>query len=125
MVHQSTKRMYGLAKWWAFTSDVPEVLPLYVAVAAGVSLAAYTLTRTYRADQGVFWNKDIRRDMWQQAEGRLAENHTGETSLLHKMASVKVDKDGYQVGIFNNRMRPFEYNKSGPSTHVPVTPDHP
>jgi hypothetical protein len=38
---------------------------------------------------------------------------------MYKAAQVKIDREGYQVGVFNNRIRPFEYNKTGTAAHGP------
>ncbi|KXZ51628.1 hypothetical protein GPECTOR_12g592 [Gonium pectorale] len=88
--------------------DAPEVASLGVLLAAAYAGAAYTCHRIYFTPVGAsFPSAEVRRDPDKQVAYGALYN---QPSLWYKIAQWKSDDKGYNVGIFDNRFRPFEHN---------------
>ncbi|KIY99097.1 hypothetical protein MNEG_8863 [Monoraphidium neglectum] len=116
MVQPATQKASRLARWWMRTRDVPEVMPLYACLAFAVGIAGYTTKKVYfNADAGSFVNVNTRGDPLAQAEAtKLPEDpYEKKHSVFWHVAQIKVDRDGANVGVFDNRTRPHQYSKPG------------
>jgi hypothetical protein len=100
------------ARIYNYIADGPEVLVMGSLLAGVISGASYTLYRSYSPMESVFMKPETRADMWKQVERMPDTEAPRNKSIWHSLAQFHVDKDGRQIGIFHNRMRPFEYDRS-------------
>ncbi|GBF98021.1 hypothetical protein Rsub_11132 [Raphidocelis subcapitata] len=117
MVHPATQQISGLARWWARTRDMPEVLLLYGWLGFALSIAGYTTKRVYFNDQaGSYVNVNLRGDPMRQVETArvgMEDPAKQKHSVWYYAAQFKVDEKGPNPGIFDNRVRPGQYAKPG------------
>lgn len=103
------RKAWAMTKLWMTVRDVPEVGVLAFLGASVVSMGLYTLSREYTSPAvDSYPSPEIRKDFWKQVA--YGEAFKGKPSLFYRVAQFKVDDMGYNIGIFDNRMRPFEYN---------------
>ncbi|KAI8462307.1 MAG: hypothetical protein J3K34DRAFT_527839 [Monoraphidium minutum] len=117
MVHPATQHAVKAASWWARTRDMPEVLLLYGWLGFAAGMGIYSAKRVYfNSEAGSYVNINMRGDPMAQvqtAEVGLQDAAKGKHSLFWHIAQFKVDEDGANVGVFDNRTRPHQYSKPG------------
>ncbi|KXZ42953.1 hypothetical protein GPECTOR_109g196 [Gonium pectorale] len=104
----SGRRLWTMAKLWMALRDVPEVGILALLGTGALAMGAYTYGRMMFTPAGEsFPSVEVRRDPDKQVAA-VAGFHN--PSFFYRVAQWKSDDKGFNIGVFDNRYRPFEYN---------------
>lgn len=104
------QKAWTAAKVYAAVKDLPEVIPLFVAVGAAVGLAAYTTNRVYFSTAGeAFPSKEMRGDMEKQIN--YGQESIPRSPMWHIAQWKKDSQGGADIAVwpFSNRVYPGEY----------------
>ncbi|GFR45112.1 hypothetical protein Agub_g6490 [Astrephomene gubernaculifera] len=104
----SGRRLWTMAKMWTALRDIPEVAVLAGLAAGAIAMGLYTFHReNFTVSGEAFPSVEVRRDPDKQFA--MVEAYR-RPSFFYRIAQIKSDDKGYNMGVFDNRTRPFEYN---------------